>query len=180
MRRVAFTQETHYFVCRKRRPRWSVLMFLVVFCLWGQHHLDRSLLDATVFLLFCLFPHKCTHHGQIQQLGVLKLFLILIHHTLLSVFISFICFCSLSRLPTCFNAVNTEVGRVGSVCVYCTVCKCSSLQSHAFRYSSTKKKKSPKSIFWDLNVTQLNLKVVQFNGVFAPVLLTNSWIGDLS
>lgn len=155
-------------------------MFLVVFCLWGQHHLDRSLLDATVFLLFCLFPHKCTHHGQIQQLGVLKLFLILIHHTLLSVFISFICFCSLSRLPTCFNAVNTEVGRVGSVCVYCTVCKCSSLQSHAFRYSSTKKKKSPKSIFWDLNVTQLNLKVVQFNGVFAPVLLTNSWIGDLS
>lgn len=56
MRRVAFTQEARYFVCRKRRPRWSVLMFLVVFCLRGQHHLGRDFLDATVFLLFCLFP----------------------------------------------------------------------------------------------------------------------------
>lgn len=60
----------------------------------------------------------------------------------LSVFISSICFFfQLSQLPTYFNAVNTEMGHVGSVCVYCTVCKWSSLQSHAFRWSSTKKKK---------------------------------------
>lgn len=142
--RVVITQETLHFVRRKGSSKANCLNC----CLQGHHHLCGGLLDLILLVHICEFSQvflaKWTHHEQIEFLCILKHFLIRLHHnSFFVVFISlwshFIC----RSLPnTCFNAVNTGMGHVGFVCVYCTVRKCSSLRSHAFRYSSTK---SPRS-----------------------------------
>lgn len=101
------------------------------------------------FFCFCLFSHQM--NSSWTTIAALHFETVSDHHPshTPSVFNSSICFIfsPLSRLPTRFNAVNTEMGRVGSVCVDCTVCKRSSLESHAFSCSSTKKKGNPKIIF---------------------------------